>query len=323
MMRKARRLEEMLGLTFEAVGAARRAMGARAVLLMASGLLAVTLGAQQKGPLPPPPPGTVAPASTPSAASKEGSGGPQRSSHITNEPPSIPVEKIIQKFTENEDEFRRERENYTYTQIVVLQTVDDDGQVDGEYKLTSDIQFTPAGKRYQKDIFAPVSTIQRIIMTQQDFDDIEKVWPLVLTPNEVPKYDVKYAGREQVDELGTYVFDISPKQLEKGQRYFQGRIWVDDKDLQIVKTTGIATGLKKKKEESAYPHFETFRENIEGHYWFPTYTRADDTLHFKSGPDVRFRVSVRYQNYKRFGATIKIGTAKQVDPEKPEKPEKP
>src|SRR5712664_3934572 len=126
----------MLGLTFEAFGAARKVMGARAVLLMASGLLAVSLGAQQKGPLPPPPPGTVAPTTTPAAPSKESSGGPQRSSHITKEPPSIPVKKIIQKFTENEDEFRRERENYTYTQIVVLQTVDDDGQVDGEYKLS-------------------------------------------------------------------------------------------------------------------------------------------------------------------------------------------
>jgi len=312
----------MRGLTFEAVRAANRPLGPRPLLLILSGMLALTLGAQQKGPLPPPPPGTALPASTPSAPLKDGAGVPQISSHITNEPPALPVEKIIQKFTENEDEFRRERENYTYTQIVVLQTVDDDGQVDGEYKLTSDIQFTPAGKRYQKDVFAPVSTIQRIIMTQEDFDDIEKVWPLVLTPKEVPKYDVKYAGREQVDELGTYVFDISPKQLEKGQRYFQGRIWVEDRDLQIVKTSGISTGLKKKKEDSAYPRFETFRENIEGHYWFPTYTRADDTLHFKSG-EVRFRVSVRYQNYKRFGATIKIGTAKQVDPDKPEKPEKP
>src|SRR5882762_10577639 len=167
MKRQARRLEEMLGLTLEAVEAARRAMGARPLLLMVSGLLALTLGAQQKGPLPPPPPGTVAPTSTPSAPPKDGAGVPQRSSHITNEPPSIPVEKIIQKFTENEDEFRKERENYTYTQIMVLQTVDDDGQVDGEYKLTSDIQLTPAGKRYQKDVIAPVSTIQRIIMTQQ------------------------------------------------------------------------------------------------------------------------------------------------------------
>jgi len=320
---KARRLEEMPEFTFEPAWSARRPIKAGSLLLIASGLLAVALSAQQKGPLPPPPPGTVAPAGTPGATPKERSGGQQGSSHITNEPPSIPVEKIIQKFTENEDEFRRERENYTYTQIVLMQTIDDDGQVDGEYRLTSDIQFTPTGKRYEKVMEAPASTIQRIVMTQQDFDDIEKVWPLVLTPNEVPKYDVKYVGREQVDELGTYVFDISPKQLEKGLRYFQGRIWVEDRDLQIVKTSGISTGLKKKKEDSAYPHFETFRENIEGHYWFPTYTRADDTLHFKTGSDVRFRVSVRYQNYKRFGATIKIGTAKQVEPEKPEKPEKP
>jgi hypothetical protein len=306
----------MLEFTFEPIRSVGRRMEASVLLLIASGLLAVTLSAQQKGPLPPPP-GAVAPASTTSTPPKEGSGAQQRSSHITNEPPSMPVEKIIQKFTENENEFRRERENYTYTQIVLMQTVNDDGQVDGEYRLTSDIQFTPTGKRYEKVVEAPASTIERITMTQQDFDDIEKVWPLVLTPSELPKYEVKYVGREQVDELGAYVFDITPKQLEKGQRYFQGRIWVEDRDLQIVKTSGISTGLKKKKEDSAYPHFETFRENIEGHYWFPTYTRADDTLHFKSGSDVRFRVSVRYQNYKRFGATIKIGTATQVDPEKP------
>jgi len=154
-------------------------------------------------------------------------------------------------------------------------------------------------------------------MEQQDFDDIEKVWPLVLTPDELPKYDVKYVGRERVDELGTYVFDIAPKKLEKNQRYFQGRIWVEDRDLQIVKTHGKGTGLMKKKQDSAYPIFETFRENIEGRFWFPTYTRSDDTLHFKTGPDVHIRVSVRYSNYKRFGSTIKIGKATQVDPEKP------
>jgi len=323
MKRQARRLEEMLGLTLEAVEPARRAMGARPLLLMVSGLLALTLGAQQKGPLPPPPPGTVAPTSTPSAPSKDGAGVPQRSSHITNEPPSIPVEKIIQKFTENEDEFRRERENYTYTQVFLFQTIDDDGQPDGEYRMISDMTFNSKGKRDERVVQAPVSTIQRISMEQQDFDDIEKVWPLVLTPDELPKYDIKYVGREQVDELGTYVFDIAPIKMEKGQRYFQGRIWVEDRDMQIVKTRGKGVGLMKKKQDSAFPIFETFRENIEGHYWFPTYTRSDDTLHFKSGFDVHVRVAVRYSNYKRFGATIKIGTAKQVDPEKPEKPEKP
>jgi hypothetical protein len=239
------------------------------------------------------------------------------SSHITNEPPALPVEQIVQKFTQHEEEFRKERENYTYTQIFLFQTIDENGQPDGEYRMTSDILFTPSGKRYEKVLQAPASTIQRITMEQQDFDDIEKVWPLVLTPDELPKYEVKYVGREQVDELGTYVFDITPKKMEKGQRYFQGRIWVEDRDLQIVKTRGKGTGLMKKKQDSAFPIFETYRENIESHYWFPTYTRSDDTLHFKTGPDVRIRVAVRYTNYKRFGSTIKIGTPTQVDPEKP------
>jgi hypothetical protein len=289
------------------------------LLVVASALVTVNVAAQQKGPLPPPLPGSVAPASTQPPAPKADPGPQGASSHITNQPPAIPVDQIIKKFTENEAEFRKERENYTYTQVFLFQTIDDDGQPDGEFRMTGNMTFNSKGKRVEVVVEAPVSTLQRLNMEQQDFDDIEKVWPLVLTPDELPKYDVKYAGREQVDELGTYVFDITPAKMEKGQRYFQGRIWVEDRDMQIVKTRGKGTGLMKKKQDSAYPIFETFRENIEGHYWFPTYTRSDDTLHFKDN-DVHVRVAVKYTNYKRFGATIKIGTAKQVDPEKPEKP---
>jgi hypothetical protein len=291
-------------------------MRMRTLFLVACGALALPMLAQHQGPMAPPP-GTVASSSAPAETSKPSAPQQEASSHISNEQPSVPVQQIIQKFTEHEDEFRRERDNYTYTQDVTMQTLDDDGQPDGEYHLVSDILFTPAGKRYQKDVFAPVSTLTRINMSQQDFDDIEKVWPLVMTPAELPKYDVKYVGKERIDEVGTYVFDITPLKMEKGQRYFQGRIWVEDKDLQIVKTHGKATGLLKKKEDQAFPTFETYRENIEGHYWFPTYTRADDYLHFKTGPEVRIRVAVRYSNYKRFGSTVKIGKATQVDPEKP------
>jgi len=279
---------------------------------------ALATAAQQQGPLPPPPASTVAPSSPSVEPAKKNASGQETPSHITNEPPGVPVQEIIQKFTEHEEEFRKERDNFTYTQIFVFQELDEDDRPDGEYRLTSDILFTPAGKRYEKVLEAPSPSLKRITMSQQDFDDIEKVWPLVLTPSDLPKYDVKYVGREQVDEVSTYVFDIAPLKLEKGQRYFQGRVWVEDKDLQIVKTHGKATGLLKKKEDQAFPMFETFRENIEGHYWFPTYTRADDYLRFKSGQAVHIRLSVRYQNYKRFGSTIKIGKATQVDPEKPQ-----
>jgi hypothetical protein len=307
----------MIGVLSAIAGMKRMEMGVKALLMVSFALLALPLAAQQRGPLPPPPPGTVVPSTAPSDSTKTNASRQETSSHITNEPPAIPVEQIIQKFTQHEEEFRKERDNYTYTQIFVFQTIDEDGRPDGEYRLTSDILFTPAGKRYEKVVDAPAPTLSRISMSQQDFDDIEKVWPLVLTPDELPKYDVKYVGREQVDEVGTYVFDIAPKKLEKSQRYLQGRIWVEDRDFQIVKTRGKATGLLKKKEDQAFPTFETFRENIEGHYWFPTYTRADDILRFKSGQDVHIRLSVRYQNYKRFGSTIKIGKATQVDPEKP------
>jgi len=218
----------------------RKNLGVITLFVMACTLLALPTAAQRQGPLPPPPPGTVAPSPAPVESANTNSSRQLTSSHITNEPPALPVEQIIQKFTEHEEEFRKERDNFTYTQIFIFQELDEDDRPDGEYRLTSDILFTPAGKRYEKVVDAPSPSLKRISMSQQDFDDIEKVWPLVLTPAELPKYDVKYVGREQVDEVGTYVFDIAPKKMEKSQRYLEGRIWVEDKDLQIVKTRGKA-----------------------------------------------------------------------------------
>jgi hypothetical protein len=245
---------------------------------------------------------------------------PKSDSTVSKQAPDIPVEQIIQKFGDRELEFKKERDNYTYEQTFVVQTIDFDGRPDGEYRMTSDILFTPEGKRYEKVISAPPPTLQRISLSQQDLDDLEHVQPFVLTSDELPKYDVTYAGREQLDELSTYVFDVKPKKIEKNQRYFQGRIWVDDKDLNIVKSDGKAVpDIIKKGQENIFPRFETFRENIEGHYWFPTYTRSDDELHFSTGA-VHMRMTVRYANYKRFGATIKIGPATEIKDKPQDKP---
>jgi hypothetical protein len=238
---------------------------------------------------------------------------------ISNKPPDIPIDQVIKKFGDRELEFKKERDNYTYTQTFVVQTIDFDGRADGEYRMTSDILFTPEGKRYEKVISAPAPTLERIQLSQQDLDDVEHVQPFVLTSDELPKYDVTYIGRESLDELGTYVFDVKPKKIEKNQRYFQGRIWVDDRDLNIVKTDGKAVpDIIKHGNENIFPRFETFRENIEGHYWFPTYTRSDDELHFSTGA-VHMRMTIKYANYKRFGSTIKIGPAIETKDVKPQK----
>lgn len=231
---------------------------------------------------------------------------------IVNEPPSIPVEQVVKRFAEREAEFKRERDNYTYTQTFSIQTLDEDNRPDGEYRMTSEIVFTPAGKRFEKVTFAPANTLQRISMSQQDEDDVRSVQPFVLTTTELPKYDVKYVGRQQVDDLSCYVFDVGPKVIEKKQRYFQGRVWVDSKDLQIVMTDGKAVpDIVNKNNENVFPRFRTYRENIEEGFWFPTYTRADDFLHFSSG-DVHIRMTVKYSNYKRYGSTVKMGTVTEV-----------
>lgn len=293
-------------------------------LIFCAPLVALSLAAPQQGPLPAPStPRPAPPAKPPQETAAPGPAAAPKvdSSNISHEPPAIPVEQIIQKFGDRELEFKRERDNYTYTQTFVIQTLDEDGRPDGEHRMTSDILFTPEGKRYEKVTSAPPPTLQRISLSQQDLDDLEHVQPFVLTTNELPKYDVKYVGREPLDELSTYVFDVGPKRIEKNQRYFQGRIWVDDKDLNIVKSDGKAVpDIIKKGNENVFPRFETFRENIEGHYWFPTYTRSDDYLHFSTGA-VHIRMTVRYANYKRFGSTIKIGTPVELkDEKKPPKP---
>ena len=298
-----------------------------AKLILVASIFASSLPAQQQGPLPPAPTSAAsqpAPAIQPSAAPAAPRPKAQsESGTVSHEPPAIPVEQIIQKFGDRELEFKKERDNYTYNQSFVVQVIDSDNQVAGEYRMASDILFTPDGKRYEKVTSAPPPTLERagLSLSQQDLDDVEHVQPFVLTTVDLPKYDVKYVGREQLDELSTYVFDVAPKKIEKNQRYFQGRIWVDDKDLNIVKSDGKAVpDIIKKNSENIFPRFETFRENIEGHYWFPTYTRSDDVLHFSSGP-IHMRMTIRYANYKRFGATIKIGNPVEIKEDK--KPNKP
>jgi hypothetical protein len=234
-------------------------------------------------------------------------------------PPSIPINEIIQKFAAQEADFKVERDNYTYTQTFVLQTLDDNNQVDGEYRMTSDIVFDDKGRRIEKVTNAPAPSLERLILTQEDFDDLEHLYPFVLTTEDIAKYDIKYVDHVPLDELNTYVFEVAPRSLEKNQRYFQGRIWVDDKDFQIVKTFGKPVGYVKARKDidSAFPAFETFRENIEGKYWFPTYTRADEMLRFKTADPVHIHMTVRYENYKRFGVTVKIGAPAKTNQDNP------
>jgi hypothetical protein len=224
---------------------------------------------------------------------------------VKDDPKGITSEQIIQKFAAKEKEFKQAREQYTWRQDVTVKTLDGN-TVDGEYHMVTDILFDDRGRRVESVVFAPQATLQRVQLTREDLDDIEKRLPFVLTSDEIPDYDILYVGQQQEDEIHTYVFDIAPKHIDKNKRYFQGRIWVDDHDFQIVKTHGKnVPDIVSRSGENLFPPFTTWREQVDGKYWFPTYTLTDDNLHFKTG-DVHIKQIVKYTNYKRFGSSIKI-----------------
>ncbi len=241
---------------------------------------------------------------------------------VKTQPNGISVQEIINRFAEKEKQFQLAREKYTYKQSNIIQTLDGD-TVDGEYRQDWSINFDGQGKRTITVDYAPADTLTRISMTSEDLNDMQNVMPFVLTTEEIPDYNILYLGQQKEDELNTYVFDISPKQIDKKHRRFEGRIWVDNQDFQIVKTYGKSVpDIHSGSQENLFPRFTTYREQIDNVYWFPTYTSADDTLHFKSG-DVRIRVIIKYTDYKRFGSESTIIFDGQKLPNSTQQPQQP
>ena len=243
----------------------------------------------------------------------------------TEQPKGVTVQQIIEKFAAKEKEFKEARDQYTFRQDVRVQTLDGD-TVTGEYREVFDVTYDNEGHHLENVTYAPQSTLTNggIDMTSEDLHDLRHLLPFVLTADEIPEYDILYIGQQPEDELHCYVFDVAPKKIEKNKRYFQGRIWVDDRDLQIVKTSGkTVPDIRKKSEENLFPKFSTWREQVDGQYWFPAYTKADDTLHFRVGPnpEVHIREIVKYTDYKRFGSKVTVTYQGQEIEKAPPKPD--
>jgi hypothetical protein len=223
--------------------------------------------------------------------------------------PSMPPDEIIRQFTAKESEFEQALAHYTYRRTLRVQSFDDDDKVDGEWYQIDDVVFDPTGRRMEKTAYAPENSLQHIQISPSDLQDLQNTDFIVLTKDEIGHYDLKYVGKQRVDEVECYVFDASPKLIEKKKRYFLGRIWVDATDLQIVVTNGrmIPDDTRRGKED-LHPPFMTWRQQIDGKYWFPVYTKGEGILHFAAGRgypanDAHVRETIKYTDYKRFGST--------------------
>lgn len=227
-------------------------------------------------------------------------------------PPAIPVAQIIKEFTAKETVFKQALENYTWQRSVRVETLDEDNKPDGQYYQVVDVIFDSQGHRTEQVVDAPESTLTRVMMSPADFSDIEERLPFVLTTEDAGQYDITYLGKQRIDEIETWVFDIKPKVIEKKHRYFEGRIWVDQKEHQIVVTNGknVPDDTRPGHEDLSIP-FATYRQMIDGKYWFPVYTHGDGVLHFSAGrgylsQDVHMRETLKYTNYRQYHTSIKV-----------------
>lgn len=223
----------------------------------------------------------------------------------TSPPKDITPEQIIQKFAAQETKVKEARTHYSFTQDVLVQTLSDN-TVDGQFHEVATVSYDDKIKRTELVTFAEQSTLRGVQLSEEDMEDIRTFMPLILTTEDLPQYNLTYAGQQHVDDLDTYLFHIVPKKPEKNKRYFDGKVWVDNRDLEIVKVCGKSVPdapNKKKGPQEVRPTFVSYRQLVDG-YWFPAYARVDDTLHFRA-QSVHLRETVKLTAYRRTATAMK------------------
>lgn len=228
------------------------------------------------------------------------------------------VDAMVAKFTANETNFREALTNYVFNRYATISTVGMGGQITGTFRRDSFMTFNSDGARFERILFAPVSTLTELTITPEDLEDLGGVNPFALETRNASQYNFTYLGKEKIDDLNLHVFEVSPKVIPDPKkskvRLFSGRVWVDDEDLMIVKSKGKAVPEWK---NNRFPIVETWRENIDGKYWFPSFASSDDELVFESGHVVRLRMRVKYTDYKLGRTDVIIGDAEDVSEKKP------
>lgn len=201
---------------------------------------------------------------------------------------------------------RDARGHYTYRQSVAVQELDSRGTRQGEYREVRDIVFSPAGERTEQMVEAPRSSLKRLILTEEDFRDVREIQPFVMTTDELWIYETRFRGEEKMDDVDCWVLQVRPRQTLQGQRLFDGMLWVAKTDYAIIRMEGQAVPqIYSGNNENLFPRFTTLRQPVDGKHWFPYFTYSDDVLPFRTGP-LRTRMTIRYTDYKRFGAESNV-----------------
>jgi hypothetical protein len=261
------------------------------IVLSAAAMLSANSASAQTRPGPIPPPANAPP---PIAIPAEPS----------PEAPPVPVPEIIKRFSENEQAMLQVHGAYGYRKSVRVEELDENGKPVGTFQYSTVSTLLPDGRTYERELKHPETSLNVLNLEPESLTPLLKIPPLPFTAAQLVHYDLKYLGTQKLDELNTYIFRVEPKQVERQRAYFKGVIWVDDQDFVIVKSMGHwVTELGEISTDNfPFKFFDTYRENVQGKIWFPSYLRADDSVNTKNGL-VHVRLIVRWEDYKLRTAT--------------------
>jgi hypothetical protein len=237
-------------------------------------------------------------------------------------PPSLPPDEIIRRFSQKEDEFLAARPNYGYRKTIRIDEFGPDGNLSGQFLLVTETMRAPNGQVINKVVQKPQSTLHYFNLETEDVKELDRIPAFPLTSSQLVKYDLKYIGEERVDEVDCYIFKVKPKLLDRTHAYLDGLVWVDTKYVEVVKTYGKWVNELGEVRSATLPFtlFETYRENVDGKYWFPNYERSDDTLHLKD-VNVPVRLVIKWTEFKPLPAAP--ATPPATAPPAPAAPGKP
>jgi len=108
-------------------------------------------------------------------------------------------------------------------------------------------------------------------------------------------YDFKFVRQEFLGEVRCLVMDVQPKGNAGGR--FLGRIWVEDRDYNIVRFNGT---YSPRSRYSYYLHFDSWRLNLQSGLWLPSYVFIEESNFKGVGPllpGLHFKAQTRLWSY--------------------------
>ncbi len=229
---------------------------------------------------------------------------PDSTKFPTPPPPSkpetsaLPPEEIIRRFAAKEDEMIRAIRGYTFQKSIRVEEIGPGNKPAGQLEVVTQQRISPEGKLFEKPVSRQASTLQHLDLQRGDSDLVAQAPMFPLSTAMLPKYEITYGGKQQLDDLTVFYFTIKPRALERAHAYFSGVVWVDEQDFVIVKTMGKWVTETGDVTSSNLPFtvFETYRQQVGKNLWFPAYSRSDEN--FQSGDvSVPIRIIIKWTNF--------------------------